>query len=330
MTNVNRNKCLLIGSPAGILSEGRLHCTTRKTFPEGLSLLKDEHFDVIYVVYAEIDEPKLDMIRSIGVLDPGSKLIILSQMYEEAEVIQTIRRSGIREVDYVICPITPEDFNGTPSVRSPFDLPADAKDRKIRELETLVLQDDLTGLKNRRYLRLFLPAILDEAQIHGFQVTLLLFDIDDFKHYNDAYGHSTGDRVLRQTATLIRRCCRTQDIVVRLGGDEFAVIFWDRSCTRPTEETLTIEETERRACRDHPREALFMAERFRREMSTASFDVLGVKGKGSLTISGGLASYPTDASMAEVLFEKADQAMLEAKRSGKNRLYLVGRPDLNA
>jgi diguanylate cyclase (GGDEF)-like protein len=69
-----------------------------------------------------------------------------------------------------------------------------------------------------------------------------------------------------------------------------------------------------------------MAERFRREMSAASFDVLGPKGKGSLTISGGLATFPTDAVNAESLFEKADEAMFEAKRSGKNRLYLVGRP----
>ena len=69
-----------------------------------------------------------------------------------------------------------------------------------------------------------------------------------------------------------------------------------------------------------------MAERFRSEMSDTPFDQLGPQGKGSLTISGGLATFPTDAPDARLLFEKADQAMLEAKRSGKNRIYLVGQP----
>ncbi|MHC4292062.1 MAG: GGDEF domain-containing protein, partial [Planctomycetota bacterium] len=199
------------------------------------------------------------------------------------------------------------------------------KDRRIEELETLVVQDDLTGLKNRRYLRQFLPLILQKAKANQCQVTLLLFDIDDFKHYNDSYGHSIGDDVLRQTAKLICLCCRNQDVVTRLGGDEFAVIFWDV----PGEQTQTAQSISdrRKSSLGHPRQTVFMAERFRHEMASMPFDHLGPKGKGSLTISGGLATFPTDASSAPELFEKADQAMLEAKRNGKNLIYLVGQPN---
>jgi two-component system cell cycle response regulator len=196
------------------------------------------------------------------------------------------------------------------------------KDRRIEALETLVMQDDLTGLKNRRYLRQFLPAILQKAKANKYQVTLLLFDIDDFKHYNDSYGHAVGDEVLRQTAKLIRRCCRTQDVVTRLGGDEFAVIFWDVPGEQP--QAAQGASDRRKSSQGHPRQTVFMAERFRQEMASTPFERLGPKGKGSLTISGGLATFPVDASTAAELFEKADQAMLEAKRSGKNLIHLVG------
>jgi len=153
-------------------------------------------------------------------------------------------------------------------------------------------------------------------------VTLLLFDIDNFKHYNDVYGHSAGDEILKQAAVLMRRCCRGHDVVGRIGGDEFAVIFWDD----PHRKTLK-EETERRsALAEHPKEAIFIAKRFRKELEKAEFHLLGPKGRGVLTISGGLACFPRDGSTIQELFSQADSALLEAKRSGKNRIYLVG-PD---
>ena len=113
--------------------------------------------------------------------------------------------------------------------------------------------------------------------------------------------------------------------MTRLGGDEFAVIFWDI----PGEQVQAGQSVSdrRKSSQDHPRQTVFMAERFRHEMASMPFDHLGPKGKGSLTISGGLATFPTDASSAPELFEKADQAMLEAKRNGKNLIYLVGQPN---
>lgn len=325
MTNANKTDCLWIGSQEGTIAGGRVECETCRTTAEGFALAKEKHFERIFVVWADVPEPRQQNLEAFCRVNRNSDIVILTKMHEEPLVREAIRRAGNQRVDYLICPIEADQLTFDVRRKGPTEPGReDEKDRIIRELEILVLQDDLTGLKNRRYLRHFLPAILREAELCDFQVTLLLFDIDDFKHYNDTYGHSVGDRVLRQTASLMRRCCRTQDIVARLGGDEFAVVFWDRSAAQRQSADQTDED--RRTARDHPREAFFMAERFRREMSIASFDMLGVKGKGSLTISGGLATYPTDASNAEILFEKADQAMLEAKRSGKNQLYLVGGP----
>jgi len=154
-------------------------------------------------------------------------------------------------------------------------------------------------------------------------VTLLIFDIDNFKHYNDAYGHAVGDAVLRQVGVMMSRSCRQCDVVGRIGGDEFAVVFWDY---QEGSEIAGGDEERRGSDGHHPGEPLFMVERFRREIKSAELTFLGPEGKGVLTISGGLATYPSDGLTVEELFERADKAMLEAKRSGKNQIFLVGQP----
>jgi PleD family two-component response regulator len=325
MTGNTASNCLFVGNPEGLLEGGHLDCRICRHMVEALAFAQQNHFDHIFIAFSEIQEPKLQKLLAFDRLACAGEIVLLCSMHEEAEVIETLRAGGLKKVRYLICPLKANQLLAPSNAQLNLET---AKDRKIRELQALALQDDLTGLKNRRYLRHFLPSILREAEQEGFQVTLLLFDIDDFKHYNDTFGHPIGDRVLRQTADLIRRCCRTQDVVARLGGDEFAVVFWDRTCPKSTASDAESER-DRRSCRNHPREAVFMAERFRREISSASFDMLGLKGKGSLTISGGLATFPADAANAESLFERADQAMFEAKRSGKNRLHLVGRSALN-
>ena len=201
--------------------------------------------------------------------------------------------------------------------------------QRIRQLERLATEDDLTGLKNRRYIREFARQIVDRARRENGQVTLLVFDIDDFKRYNDQYGHSTGDDILKQAAVLVQRCCRSHDVVGRIGGDEFAVVFWDdpHGGRWMTEDKGRISER-RSAFADHPREVLAIAKRFIEELEKAElpFDGLGPEGKGVLTISGGLASFPRDGRTCQELFQQADNALLEAKRNGKNRIYLVGKP----
>jgi PleD family two-component response regulator len=229
----------------------------------------------------------------------------------------------------------PVETTVEPSVgRDESGRPAEAQ--RIRQLEQLATEDDLTGLKNRRYIREFARQITERAKREGGQVTLLIFDIDDFKHYNDRYGHATGDDILKQAAVLVRRCCRTHDVVGRIGGDEFAVVFWDDPLggRQRTEDGAEKGEgkpqtSERRsASASHPREVLAIAERFIEELEKAELplDGLGPEGRGVLTISGGLASFPRDGQTSQDLFRQADKALMDAKRSGKNRIYLVGKP----
>jgi diguanylate cyclase (GGDEF)-like protein len=262
-----------------------------------------------------------------------ARIVLLARMSQEPKAMELIA-SGLAD-DYFICPITFSDISSRTSdsgrkasVRSkstvdrswPAGLGPATQDR-IRQLERLATEDDLTGLKNRKYVWEFARQVITRASTVGGQVTLLVFDIDNLKHYNDLYGHLAGDSILRQAAVLVRRCCRTHDVVGRIGGDEFAVVFWDDP---KREKTLNGDER-RSAQAGHPSEAICIAKRFVSELKKAELKLLGPEGKGVLAISGGLSSYPRDGATIGELFEQADRALLDAKRGGKSRIYLVGK-----
>ena len=272
----------------------------------------------------------------------SAKIILLSRMHEEPEAIKLVGSNGTSLADdYLICPVKTERLYNV-ACKGPLMAVAGKEaaisdttlQAKISRLEKLATEDDLTGLKNRRYLWEFAKQIIARAKKDNGRVTVLIFDIDDFKHYNDVYGHAAGDEVLKQASLLMKRCCRKHDMVARLGGDEFAVVFWDdpkcppEARPRPVAGPQQATGSERRSfTMDHPGEVIFIAKRFRREIEKTDLRFLGPEGRGVLTISGGLASLNRDGSTTEELFEKADQALLEAKRSGKNRIYLVGQPE---
>lgn len=169
----------------------------------------------------------------------------------------------------------------------------------------MAFHDQLTGVWNRWYFDRFLGAVLEQASAQRFTVTLLMFDIDDFKRYNDRYGHSAGDEILRETARLMTSVIRAHDVVARIGGDEFGVIFWDHDAPR-------------RPASHHPTEVPQAAERFRQAVCTHKFPKLLDEAPGTLTISGGLASFPWDARTPAELLERADAMLLQSKQQGKN------------
>jgi diguanylate cyclase (GGDEF)-like protein len=178
---------------------------------------------------------------------------------------------------------------------------------KMQGMWKLAMSDPLTGVWNRRYFDIFLKQLLRRACSERFRVSLMIFDIDDFKQYNDKYGHPAGDEILIQTAQLMKTVMRPHDVIARIGGDEFAVIFWDAQGPR-------------RPNSQHPTEVRSIAQRFQQAIVTHQFSKLHNEAPGTLTISGGISGYPWDGSTAEDLIDKADQMALQSKRQGKNAL----------
>jgi GGDEF domain-containing protein len=189
-----------------------------------------------------------------------------------------------------------------------------------RSLQRLAITDDLTGIHNGRFFKYMLAKLIERARVQKTTVTLLLFDIDDFKKYNDQYGHAVGDEILRQTAALMRKTCRPHDVVARISGDEFAVIFWEKEGPRQPRDPKPGAPASR-----VPQSVEAIVQRFLRGVASPEFNSLGPSGKGYLTISGALAVYPFDAQTPDELVRVADhELMFGAKRRGKNSIFLVG------
>ncbi len=175
------------------------------------------------------------------------------------------------------------------------------------ELRKSAFTDPLTGAWNRRYFEHFLAGVLERARAQRVMVTVLVFDIDDFKMYNDRYGHAAGDEILIETVRLLRSVIRPTDRVCRLGGDEFVVVFDEPQGPRQPG--------------SRPPESVFdISRRFQKQICEHRFPKLGAGAPGTLTISGGLATYPWDGRTAAELLERADQLALESKRQGKNAI----------
>ncbi|MBC8414624.1 GGDEF domain-containing protein, partial [bacterium] len=165
--------------------------------------------------------------------------------------------------------------------------------RLTNELLLLSTTDGLTGLYNRRYLNESLGKELGRARRYTLDFSIIMFDVDHFKKFNDVYGHETGDRVLKMLGNVMIKTFRDIDICCRYGGEEFLIIL----------PSTNLEN------------AKISAERLRVAVETTSIDDL------SVTISIGIASYPeTDTRSIDEFIKKADLALYKAKEGGRNRV----------
>lgn len=178
-----------------------------------------------------------------------------------------------------------------------------------RALRLAALTDPLTGAWNRRYYERYTDAAIEQARAARRTLTVLFFDIDDFKTYNDRYGYEAGDEILTETVRMMRSVVRPSDRVCRIGGDEFAVVFFEPAGPRRPDSS--------------PPETIYdIATRFQRQICGARFPKLGAEAQGTLTISGGLATYPWDGADAESLRRRAAELARQSKRQGKNVITL--------
>jgi diguanylate cyclase (GGDEF)-like protein len=161
----------------------------------------------------------------------------------------------------------------------------------LEQVHKQAATDGLTGVANRRTFETALERELARARRAWGEVGLVLIDVDRFKQLNDAHGHQIGDDVLREVAATLARHCREYDTVARYGGEEFAVLLPGSG----------------------ERESLAAAERFRRAIEEAETIV-------PVTVSAGVAVYPTHCSENSSLVKAADEALYESKRNGRNRV----------
>jgi diguanylate cyclase (GGDEF)-like protein len=162
---------------------------------------------------------------------------------------------------------------------------------QARRLEALVFEDALTGLANRRSILTQLGGAVSGARRHGRPLSVAIVDIDHFKAINDRHGHDEGDRVLISVDKSLRTHLRAEDQLGRLGGEEFLALLGDTSA----------------------------------EAALAAIDKLRVDIGGAVTISAGVATWD-GGEPAEALLRRADDALYEAKRGGRDRVLAAPGP----
>lgn len=166
-----------------------------------------------------------------------------------------------------------------------------------KKTEELAIKDGLTGLYVHRYFHKRLSEEIARANFENSQFSLLMLDIDDFKDYNDKYGHPAGDIVLRNIADTIGKIVKDESgLTARYGGEEFAVVLLNKQ----------------------KQEALKIAEKIREKIATQTFILR--RQPTFITVSIGVVSFPEDGRLKDELIKKADALLYKAKKEGKNRV----------
>jgi diguanylate cyclase (GGDEF)-like protein len=224
-------------------------------------------------------------------------IIFVTGRSEEGDEERGLRQGA---VDYVHKPISP------PIVRARVDNHIRLK-RYRDELESLSTRDPLTGLANRRAFDEALPYEWRRARRGEQPVSLLMIDVDAFKAYNDHYGHPAGDSCLTAITEVIGASARrAADMASRLGGEEFACMLGETPMDG----------------------ALIIAERIRSQVEALGIPHPGPSAGGVVTVSVGIATaWPAGDSQQAGLITAADEALYEAKRSGRNRIIAAGGED---
>ena len=225
-------------------------------------------------------------------LREGIRSLIASPLKAEGRIM------GILYVDdFKPRPFTPREISLV-SLLSTLAAMAIEKTRLLESTRLLSITDELTGLYNHRHFRQQLNNEVSRTLRYGRHVSLMMIDIDHFKHYNDAHGHLKGNEVLKELGLILKEMSREVDIVARYGGEEF---------------TIVLPETDRGKARP-------LAERLRKKIEAYPFEKQHTQPHKNLTVSIGLASCPQDASSSFELLEEADRALYKAKRQGRNRV----------
>ena len=173
----------------------------------------------------------------------------------------------------------------------------DLKDMNMQLLE-LSIRDELTKVYNFRYFKERLQEEIQRANRYNHNVSLAIFDIDNFKEFNESHGHQTGNSVLASIGTILQKNVRKVDIVTRYGGDEFAIIFPHVF----SDEEMTV------------------SSRILDIVAGSKIKVPEKKLEVEVTMSAGVATYPRDKFEQQEFLEKADEALFCAKKAGKKQL----------
>jgi len=271
--------------------------STSETFMQALELFKEVPFNIVITEVAMPETKGIEVLRKFKELKSDITVIVITS-YDSVPLAVEAMKAGA--YDYITKPFNADELKLVVlHAMERQKLLEEAKEKEI--YQELALLDGLTKIYNRRYFEEILRREGDRATRYPQKFSLLMIDIDDFKKYNDTYGHLAGDKVLKRIAHIIFYKTLTTDFAARFGGEEFALI---------------VPQTDKKG-------ASVIAARLLDLISNEDF-ILDDSTKTKVTVSIGVATFGDDATAKEGLIQAADKALYQAKKLGKNRVCLFG------
>ncbi len=259
--------------------------------------LNDAEFDLVIISLHLQESDGLRLCSQIRSTDQTRHLPII-MMVGEGDNARLLKGLDLGVNDYCIKPIDRNELVARVRTQISRKRFTDQLRTRLEQSVEMAITDPLTGLYNRRYMEKHMSMFVDESLATGSNLSLLIIDIDNFKSVNDQHGHDTGDMVLEQFATRLRRNVRGIDLVCRLGGEEFVVLMPETA----------------------KNDACIVAERLRNAIAANPFSMGRTQGSLDVTASIGVTTLEREDDRPQTLLKRADQALYTAKRDGRNRV----------
>ena len=256
----------------------------------------ENHFDFIIIDPELISRDSFQTENISNLIEICSShlapMLVISQYCKKEENRQFLAELGV--TDFLLKPLSAFDLQHM--------LNKFRKDhyrqQELEQVEIAADTDRLTGLANRRRMDEFLEAMLTLFPEEKQSFSLIIADVDHFKHYNDAHGHQLGDVVLASVAAIFKNSIRRGDLAARFGGEEFVVIL--PNCEKDN--------------------AMLIANKMRETIAVEKFPYQQQQPLGNLTCTFGVATFPEDANTKELLLKKADDCLYKGKAGGRNKV----------
>lgn len=281
-----------------LLEESNYTVDTATCGEQALQMVQYSSYDLVITDLRMQGMQGLEVIREVRKIDPSIDVIVMTGYASVDSAVESMKAGA---VDYITKPLNTDQIRLV--VKKNIERRNFQRLASEREFYKILSSiDGLTELYNYRYFHQHLQMELEREKRYGRPLSLVMLDIDNFKDYNDRYGHPVGDLVLKNLASILKNTTRGCDVICRYGGEEFTII---------------LPETGKE-------EASIVCERIRQEVEKTNMHDGEGNAIGNIRITIGLASFPIDADDKNGLIEQADKALFQGKEAGKNCTFRCG------
>lgn len=281
-----------------LLEESNYNVDTASGGEQALQKIQVSTYDLVITDLRMQGMQGLEVIREVRKIDPGIDVIVMTGYASVDSAVESMKAGA---VDYITKPLNTDQIRLV--IKKNIERRNFQRLASEREFYKMLSSiDGLTELYNYRYFHQHLQMELEREKRYGRPLSLVMIDIDNFKDYNNQYGHPVGDLVLKNLASILKNTTRGCDVICRYGGEEFTVIFPETG----------------------KEEASIVCERIRQEVEKTNMHDGEGNSIGNICITIGLASFPADADNKNELIEQADKALYQGKEAGKNCTFIYG------